>query len=384
MLAQCKYLKKRALTGTQSVRNQAEKQLQYSDHTKFYQERHRAKPVRIEFWRGTARRTHHDQGVIFDFTIAGRVARHGRDDFGFLARDIAAQIEAVDTDVDQRVADFRCLQDGWRDIIRRRTVQHFLLRRTLMAACFNPRSCSPLVLMAVLASLVAGPRLWGQLQPAVPTAGAPAAGQRAGAAPTRPPAPPEITKANATGQAVEVLAFEEKLDAAVLQGDAATVDKVIAKDFVAIPDDHWTTGGKSKIVEDRTAYLKRVTEKAYLVRDLDQVKIEMHPDLGITYGRYVTLPRSGSGGKLLSTWFQRVYAKRNGQWQLLSERTVHGPTPSPAGVDPTMSDNSPAYGVAPVWFLTDPASPYQARTADEKEIAQMDQKVGTAAWWVAT
>jgi len=31
-----------------------------------------------------------------------------------------------------------------------------------------------------------------------------------------------------------------------------------------------------------------------------------------------------------------------------------------------------------VWFLTDPAPPYVPKTAEEKEIAAMDQKVGTA------
>jgi hypothetical protein len=41
-------------------------------------------------------------------------------------------------------------------------------------------------------------------------------------------------------------------------------------------------------------------------------------------------------GRLNSVWFERVYAKRNGQWQFLSHRTVHGPTVSPAGVDPSV------------------------------------------------
>jgi hypothetical protein len=27
-----------------------------------------------------------------------------------------------------------------------------------------------------------------------------------------------------------------------------------------------------------------------------------------------------------TVWFERVYAKHNGQWQYVSHRTVHGPT----------------------------------------------------------
>lgn len=57
-------------------------------------------------------------------------------------------------------------------------------------------------------------------------------------------------------------------------------------------------------------------------------------------GRYVSLylPRNRNNaapGRLNSIWFERVYAKRDGAWQFLSHRTEHGPTVSPAGVDPT-------------------------------------------------
>ena len=64
-----------------------------------------------------------------------------------------------------------------------------------------------------------------------------------------------------------------------------------------------------------------------------------HGDVAITYGRYVSLfvpkNRAGNPGQLNSIWFERVYAKRDGRWMFLSHRTVHGPTASPAGVDPT-------------------------------------------------
>jgi len=90
--------------------------------------------------------------------------------------------------------------------------------------------------------------------------------------------------------------------------------------------------------DDKAAFLKRVADKEYAVHDLDNVRIEMHSDVAITYGRYVSLfvpkDRAGNPGQLNSIWFERVYAKRDGRWTFLSHRTVHGPTPSPAGVDP--------------------------------------------------
>jgi hypothetical protein len=139
--------------------------------------------------------------------------------------------------------------------------------------------------------------------------------------------------------AAEVLALERKIEAAVVRGDVAFVDSVLPPDFRFVHGDGWTTGGKPLMDDDKAAFLKRVAEKEYLVHDLDSVKTEVHGDIVITYGRYVSLfvpkNRSGSPGQLNSIWFERVYAKRDGRWKFLSHRTVHGPTAAPAGVDPS-------------------------------------------------
>jgi hypothetical protein len=147
-----------------------------------------------------------------------------------------------------------------------------------------------------------------------------------------PKAPPD-------GAVAEVLALEKKIEEAVVRGDVAFVAGVLASDFSFVHGDAWTTGGSPLASDDKAAFLKRVADKEYLVHDLDSVKTEVHGDIVITYGRYVSLfvPRTANAapGRLNSIWFERVYAKRNGQWQFLSHRTVHGPTVSPAGVDPS-------------------------------------------------
>jgi len=147
------------------------------------------------------------------------------------------------------------------------------------------------------------------------------------------------TATKKSAAAAEVLALEKKIEDAVVRGDIAFVDSVLASDFSFVHGDAWTTGGKPLAADDKAAFLKRVASKEYLVHDLDGVKVEVHGDLVITYGRYVSLfmpqGRDAAPGKLNSIWFERVYAKRNGQWQFLSHRTVHGPTVSPAGVDPS-------------------------------------------------
>ena len=136
--------------------------------------------------------------------------------------------------------------------------------------------------------------------------------------------------ATSTEAAAEVLAFERAMEAAVVRGDVANVDRVSAPDLTFTHGDGWTTGGKPLGVDDRKSFLKRVENKQYNVRDLDSAKVEMHGDIAITYGRYVAQNRTGNPSQSwFSVWFERVYAKRDGRWLYVSHRTVHGPTYGP-------------------------------------------------------
>lgn len=153
-------------------------------------------------------------------------------------------------------------------------------------------------------------------------------------------ASPVLAQHGTTGDAGDVLALEQKIEDAIVRGDVAFVDRVTAADFSFVHGDGWTHGGRPLMSDDKAAFLKRVADKEYLVHDLDQVKVEMHGDVAITSGRYVSLfvpanRNAANPARLNSIWFERVYAKRNGQWQFLSHRTVHGPNVAPAGVDAT-------------------------------------------------
>jgi hypothetical protein len=130
--------------------------------------------------------------------------------------------------------------------------------------------------------------------------------------------------------AAEVLEFERQMEAAVVRGDVAYVDRVSASDLSFTHGDGWTNGGKPLLVDDKKSFLKRVENKQYNARDLDSVKVEMHGDIAITYGRYVAQNRTGNPDQSwFSVWFERVYAKRGGHWLYVSHRTVHGPTFGP-------------------------------------------------------
>ena len=141
---------------------------------------------------------------------------------------------------------------------------------------------------------------------------------------------PASDATGSTNAGADVLAFERALEAAVVRGDVAYVDSISAPDLTFTHGDGWTTGGKPLLVDDRKGFLKRVEDRIYNVRDLDSVKVEMHGDIAITYGRYVAQSRTGTPGRMwFSVWFERVYAKRDGHWWYVSHRTVHGPTYGP-------------------------------------------------------
>jgi hypothetical protein len=128
----------------------------------------------------------------------------------------------------------------------------------------------------------------------------------------------------------EVIAFEREMEAAVVRGDVKFLDRALSPDFLFTHGDGWTTGGAPLRVDTKQTWLAYVGQKPspYVYRELDSVEVELHGDIAITYGRYRYQPRQNSSSinsGHLYVWFERVYAKRNGQWQHLSHRTVRGP-----------------------------------------------------------
>jgi len=131
--------------------------------------------------------------------------------------------------------------------------------------------------------------------------------------------------ADLSPEARQVLELEQKIGAAIVRGDTAFFDEVTAADFVMTHSDRWTTGGKPLLVDDKASFMKRIANRSYLSYDLDSVRIEMHGDVAITYGRYVASMKDRTPEQTwFSVWFEKIYAKRNGQWMYLSHRTVNG------------------------------------------------------------
>jgi hypothetical protein len=142
-----------------------------------------------------------------------------------------------------------------------------------------------------------------------------------------PPGAPAPGSAESAAIA-EVLAFEKATEAAVVRGDVAHLERALAPTFLFTHGDGWADGGPPLKVDTKASWIEWVKRQPapYIYRELDHVQVELHGDVAITLGRYFYLPQSSNGpGSHMHVWFERIYAKRNGQWQQLSHRTVKGP-----------------------------------------------------------
>jgi hypothetical protein len=139
-----------------------------------------------------------------------------------------------------------------------------------------------------------------------------------------PPAPTPAEKAIIE----EVLAFERNMEAAVVKGDVKYLATILPPDFTFTHVDAWTEGKQGSRTDTKESWLASVAKRPYDSRDVGPVGVELHGDIAITYGRY-KMHQPTNPGFESSVWFERVYAKRNGQWQYVSHRTVHGPVREP-------------------------------------------------------
>ena len=126
-------------------------------------------------------------------------------------------------------------------------------------------------------------------------------------------------------RAAEVLDLERRIEAAVLGADTDFLDEVLASDFTYTHGDGWTTGGAVRGVDHRAEWLASLAGR-YSRREVDSQQVELHGDVAITMGRVRARSGPSAGApRSFSFWYVRVYALRDGRWQYLSHRTVHGP-----------------------------------------------------------
>jgi uncharacterized protein DUF4440 len=147
-------------------------------------------------------------------------------------------------------------------------------------------------------------------------------------APSLTPAGVPAPNAADAATIAEVLAFERQMEAAVVRGDVKYLDRVLSPDFIFTHGDGWTSGGAPLKVDTKATWLAYVAKQPppYFYRELDHVQVELHGNIALTIGRYLYLPQSNNPQPgHMYVWFERVYAKQNGEWKHLSHRTVKGP-----------------------------------------------------------
>ncbi len=123
----------------------------------------------------------------------------------------------------------------------------------------------------------------------------------------------------------ELSALEHAVEAAVTRKDAAFLDTVYSADFVF---QHGT-----RRVDDKASWLDslRGGGPAAASRTLSELAVEPHGDVATTTALISVVAATG---RVYSIRYVRVYAQRDGRWQMLSHRTLlQVPVPPPPAVD---------------------------------------------------
>jgi hypothetical protein len=151
---------------------------------------------------------------------------------------------------------------------------------------------------------------------------------KTGPAPSVVPAGAPAPTAEQAKRIAEVIAFEKEMEAAVVRGDTAFLERALAPTFLFTHGDGWVDGGAPLKVDTKASWIEYVKRQPppYVYRELDHIQVELHGDIAVTLGRYFYLPTSGKPTTShLYVWFERLYVRQNGQWQHLSHRTIKGP-----------------------------------------------------------
>ena len=101
-----------------------------------------------------------------------------------------------------------------------------------------------------------------------------------------PAASQESAPASGVAQAVaEVLALERQIEAALVQGDAAFLERAWADDFQFTHGDSWTSGGEPLAVNSKAAEIAAVGPGQFIARTLSSQHVEWHGDVAVTTGQ---------------------------------------------------------------------------------------------------
>ncbi|MBW3597513.1 MAG: nuclear transport factor 2 family protein [Planctomycetes bacterium] len=116
--------------------------------------------------------------------------------------------------------------------------------------------------------------------------------------------------------------FEQQLADAVVKGDVATFDRLFADDF--------THGSQSGRFRTKAEWMKgkQQGKSAYVSFDCADVQVRVSGDTAVVTG--LAKPQWREGSRIASGQFRflRVWAKRDGRWQVVAFQSTNVPAPS--------------------------------------------------------
>jgi hypothetical protein len=114
-----------------------------------------------------------------------------------------------------------------------------------------------------------------------------------------------------------LLAFEQRIEKAVVEGDTVFLKTAYADDF------RFKHG--TGLVDSKSSWIRSVRQAKgkFISRKLDSVEVEIHGDIGITNGQLTVRRNTEKAEKKYMIKFVRVYIRRNEQWQMIMHRTVY-------------------------------------------------------------
>ena len=120
---------------------------------------------------------------------------------------------------------------------------------------------------------------------------------------------------NAQQDSSILIALNQRIDDLVVQRNTTALDSLYAADFVF-------SHGSGK-VEGKSGWLTTVGRANYPKRQHDSVKVELHAGVGIVKGKMSIEKINKDKTDRYHLRYLRVYAMRNGRWQLISHNTTH-------------------------------------------------------------
>lgn len=114
--------------------------------------------------------------------------------------------------------------------------------------------------------------------------------------------------------AATIRALEQRVEDATVSADTAFLEKIFADDFTYAR----TTGE----IENKAQWLQHVAKRPFLARKIVALEIDIHGDVAVLHGQLDLTVQDERGGHSNLVKYLRVYQQRNGQWQMLTHRSL--------------------------------------------------------------